>query len=143
MRKILFFICLFFHTKTESQSKKFDNFGDFVTHWIGKPYKFGGTTEKGIDCSAFVQKYFKSIYQSDVPRTCIKQFKFLKKVEFKKMMIGDILYFFSESSPSKWHCGIYLGDEQFIHASNFKEGVKISCLSDGLYLNNLKGVRRF
>jgi len=141
MKKILFLFFLFLNIKSYSQDKKFDKIDKFVDYWLGKPYKFGGATERGIDCSALVQKFYKFVYEIDVPRTAFKQFEFLKKTSLKKILVGDILYFESKTSPSKWHCGIYIGDDKFIHAANLKEGVKISCVHEKKYYNNLKGVR--
>jgi cell wall-associated NlpC family hydrolase len=142
MKKFIIIFFLFVFTKSKSQDINLNTLDNFVNKWLGKPYRFGGVSERGIDCSAFVQKYIKYIYNFDIPRTCVKQFNYLSEVSFNKLKIGDILYFFSKKSPSKWHCGIYLGNEQFIHAANHKEGVRISCLSDSIYLKNLKGIRR-
>jgi cell wall-associated NlpC family hydrolase len=116
----------------------------FIKEWLGKPYKFGGESKKGIDCSAFVQRFYKEIYHVLIPRTCeyIYTFNLLKKVELNDIIVGDILLFRSKVSPSGWHTGIYVGNDEFIHAANYKDGVKISCIHDSYYEKNLKGVRR-
>jgi lipoprotein Spr len=113
---------------------------NFINKWVGKPYRYGGTTEKGIDCSAFVQRLYKDVYNSIIPRTCSRQYKFINLVLDSVLEIGDLLFFNSKVSPSGWHVGVYLGNGEFIHAANFREGVKISCLDD--YSRIFKGAGR-
>lgn len=118
---------------TYSQSTGDSTINKFIEKWIGKPYRYGGTTEKGIDCSAFTQRFYKDVYNIQLPRTCITQYNVITKVDFKDLVVGDILFFNSKVSPSGWHCGIYIGGGEFIHASNARDGVKISCLYDEMY----------
>lgn len=116
----------------------------FIQEWLGKPYLYGGESKKGIDCSAFVQRFYKEIYNVIIPRTCeyIYTFNLLKKIDIKDLRIGDILLFKSRMSPSGWHSGVYIGNDEFIHAANYRDGVKISCVFDSFYVKNLRGVRR-
>jgi len=116
----------------------------FINEWLGKPYRYGGETKKGIDCSALVQRFYKDVYNTVIPRTCayIFSFELLKKIDITNLETGDIILFTSKLSPSGWHTGIYIGNDQFIHAANYKEGVKISCISDSSYIDKIKGIRR-
>ena len=116
----------------------------FINEWLGKPYEFGGESKRGIDCSALVQKFYKQIYHILIPRTCEYMYTFdlFQKISIDSIQIGDILLFSSKNSPSGWHCGVYIGDNEFLHASNYREGVKISCLLDSPYMIKLKGIRR-
>jgi cell wall-associated NlpC family hydrolase len=141
MKNLIIFFLLLTSVRCDSQNRFFKNFDSFFCYWVGKPYKFGGTSEKGIDCSAFVQKFFNDVHNIKIPRTSIKQFNFLNKTTLDNLKFGDILYFKSKVSPSKWHCGIYIGNDEFIHAANSLEGVKVSCLYNQNYIKNLKGVR--
>lgn len=136
---IIFFILLSLNSYSQDSVIK-----SFINEWIGKPYRFGGETKKGIDCSALVQKFYKNVYNTLIPRTCkyIYNFESLRKVEFTDIKIGDILLFSSRLSPSGWHTGIYIGNDNFLHAANYRDGVKISCISDSVYIKSLKGVRR-
>ena len=90
--------------------------------YLGVPYKWGGTTDKGMDCSGFVQKAFKDAGYS-VGRTT--QMQALEGIEVDgDMEPGDIVCF----GWSKWnifHTGIYIGDGKFIHSSS-PEGVIVS-----------------
>ena len=89
--------------------------------YLGVPYKWGGTTDKGFDCSGFVQKAYKDAGYS-IGRTT--QLQALEGEEVEDYEPGDILCF----GRSKWnifHTGIYIGDGKFIHASS-PEGVIVS-----------------
>lgn len=89
--------------------------------YLGVPYKWGGTTDKGFDCSGFVQKAYKDAGYS-IGRTT--QLQALDGEEVEDYEPGDILCF----GRSKWnifHTGIYIGDGKFIHASS-PEGVIVS-----------------
>ena len=89
--------------------------------YLGVPYKWGGTTDKGFDCSGFVQKAYKDAGYS-IGRTT--QLQALEGEEVEDYAQGDILCF----GRSKWnifHTGIYIGDGKFIHASS-PEGVIVS-----------------
>lgn len=113
----------------------------FVDNWIGKPYRYGGIDEKGIDCSAFVQKLYKEVYNKIIPRTCKHQHLDSERVDLSDIKIGDIIFFSSRVSPSGWHVGVYIGNDEFVHSANYKDGVKISCLFD--YLKIFKGLGRY
>lgn len=121
------------HSYSYSQTICDSTIDNFIKEWIGKPYRYGGKTEKGIDCSAFTQRFYKDVYGIDIPRTCETQYKVVEKISLEDLIIGDILFFDSKVSPSGWHCGIYIGGGEFIHASNAKDGVKISCLYNEMY----------
>lgn len=91
--------------------------------YLGVPYKWGGTTDKGFDCSGFVQKAYKDAGYS-IGRTT--QLQALEGEEVEDYAPGDILCF----GRSKWnifHTGIYIGDGKFIYASS-PEGVIVSDL---------------
>lgn len=93
--------------------------------YLGVPYKWGGTTDTGFDCSGFVQKAYKDAGYS-IGRTT--QLQALEGEEVEDYEPGDILCF----GRSKWnifHTGIYIGDGKFIHASS-PEGVIVSDLDD-------------
>jgi len=133
---------MLFGIKAFAQKSTMEKLSDFVQNWVGRPYSYGGDSERGIDCSAFVQRLYKDVYDFMIPRTCYYQYKFTKKIDLDSIEIGDILFFKSRLSPSGWHAGIYLGNYEFIHAANRKEGVKISSLGDPYYKGKVKGVGR-
>lgn len=94
---------------------------DSAEAYLGVPYKWGGTTDKGMDCSGFVQKAYEDAGYS-IGRTT--QIQALEGKEVEEYAPGDILCF----GRSKWnifHTGIYIGDGKFIHSSS-PEGVIVS-----------------
>lgn len=114
----------------------------FVKEWWNVPYKYGGTTKRGIDCSAFTQRFYKDIFSKKIPRTARSQFGAMNKVPKDSVQTGDLVFFSSKLSPSGWHVGVYLGNDQFLHAANRTEDIKISNLSDSNYQRAYKGARR-
>lgn len=141
MKKLIAMVTICFCLKAYSQADT-NLMTNFINEWLGRPYVFGGDSKRGIDCSALVQKFYKDVMHSDIPRTCYYQFKDMIEVAVEDLKAGDVLYFASRLSPSGWHAGIYIGDDKFIHAANRNMGVVISCLADDRYKNILKGARR-
>lgn len=108
--------------------------------FLGVPYRLGGSTIKGIDCSAFVKKIYE-IFNVDLPRTAREQFHIGKQIEKDQLEEGDLVFFKTRRNNNA-HVGIYIGDNKFVHASSRKKEVKIDHL-DIPYFNRhfLKGVR--
>lgn len=107
---------------------------------IDIPYKFGGTSLIGIDCSALVQKIF-SIVNIQLPRTAKEQFTSGIPVEKEDIDTGDVLFFKTVASlPS--HVGIYLGNKLFIHASPMVGRVMIESLDSPYYAKRFIGAKR-
>ena len=96
--------------------------------YIGVKYVSGGTTPKGFDCSGYVQYVFKQ-NGFTVPRTADVQYKLGKYAPVSKLEPGDLVFFHTDSSAGVSHCGIYLGNGKFIHASSSK-GIRIDELSN-------------
>jgi cell wall-associated NlpC family hydrolase len=110
-----------------------------VKTFLGVPYKLGGSTLKGIDCSAFVKKIYE-IFSIELPRTTREQFSIGKKIRKEQLEEGDLVFFKRRGSSS--HVGIYIGDNQFVHASSHNRQVKIDYLDTPYYSSRfLKGVR--
>jgi lipoprotein Spr len=107
--------------------------------WIGKPYKLGGKTEKGIDCSQFNKRLYQDVYSTQLENVCYKQWNQTGRIKRDSLQVGDLLFFRSKSSPSGWHCGIYIGNTYFVHAANRYEGVKISSISEPRYSKTFRG----
>ncbi len=115
---------------------------NFVYHWLGKPYKLGGKTERGIDCSQFNKRLAMDVYKIELQNVCYKQWDQTERVKKDSLQIGDLVFFRSRQSPSGWHCGTYIGETLFAHAANRYEGVKVSSLLEPRYKNAYKGAGR-
>ena len=106
--------------------------------YIGVPYQFGGATPKAFDCSGYLQYVF-SQHGISLPRTADLQYKLGKNTTMNKLEAGDLV-FFSTYEAGASHCGIYLGQGQFIHASSSK-GVRIDNIRDAYWLSKLYGCK--
>jgi cell wall-associated NlpC family hydrolase len=130
--KTLFLTLILLGTITQislSQQKIEDRKLDsLVKPWVGRPYRYGGTTKAGIDCSAFTQKIWMGLGLL-IPRTAKSQYKAATKVDTCDLQVGDLLFFLSRQSPSGWHVAFYLGNGQFVHAANRKMGVIVQELT--------------
>ena len=108
--------------------------------YLGVPYRFGGSTLRGIDCSAFVQKVFR-YFSIDLPRTAREQFKAGVKISKRELRIGDLIFFKTYARyPS--HVGIYIGEGQMIHASSRSKKVTISSINEPYYVRRYIGAVR-
>ncbi len=90
-----------------------DNVVKRATGLTGIPYRFGGTTTKGFDCSGFVQYVYKHSGKS-VARDTLGQFAQSKKVSQPKP--GDLVFFQNTYRKGISHVGIYVGNNKFVHA---------------------------
>jgi cell wall-associated NlpC family hydrolase len=100
-------------------SKLFAHYAD----WQGTPYKYGGTTKQGVDCSAFVALTYAELFDVHLPRTTKAQAKIGDEINRWEMEPGDLVLF--KTTPRQRHVGIYIGEDQFMHASS-RKGVTIS-----------------
>ncbi|MDB5002151.1 MAG: glycoside hydrolase [Mucilaginibacter sp.] len=103
---------------------------NFVYDWIGTPYRFGGNTKKGVDCSAFTKQLYDQVFNLDIKRNSRDIFSMVSPVSKDDLKEGDLV-FFKIHSRSISHIGIYLGNSRFAHAS--LKGVAISSLDDAYY----------
>lgn len=95
--------------------------------WLGTPYKYGGVTKKGADCSGFVMTIYKNSLGIDLPRVSREQGDFCRKINKKDLFPGDLV-FFSSGKGKVNHVGLYVGDNKILHASS-SQGVVVSDLS--------------
>ena len=107
---------------------------------LAVPYRFGGTTLWGLDCSGFVQKTF-AFLNLDLPRSAREQFREGTKVAKADLSPGDLVFFRTYAKyPS--HVGIYLGDNRFVHASSRERKVTVDSLDTPYYVKRYIGAKR-
>jgi cell wall-associated NlpC family hydrolase len=104
------------------------------------PYRYGGTTLWGLDCSGFVQKAF-AFLNLDLPHSARAQFREGIKVSKAELAAGDLVFFRSRAKYAS-HVGIYLGDNRFIHASGHDRKVTIDSLDHPYYVKHYLGAKR-
>ena len=102
----------------------------FVYDWIGTPYRFGGSSRRGIDCSAFTKELYSEVFNMDIERSSRDIFSMVSPVGKDDLKEGDLVFFKIHSRRIS-HVGIYLGNGRFAHASS--KGVAISSLDDAYY----------
>ena len=117
-----------------------DRLSLFAKKLLNIPYRFGGNTLFGIDCSAYVKRVY-GLIGVDLPRSAREQFHEGTPVEGEQLTIGDLVFFKTYASfPS--HVGIYLGNNLFIHASSRSKKVTIDSLDTPYYLKRFIGAKR-
>ena len=98
--------------------------------WAGTPYRIGGTTDRGIDCSALVRNVFRDTFDVELPRTTYDQVHEGRPIDRQELQAGDLVFF---RPPGRYnHVGIYVGNGYFLHASTSK-GVIISRLDNSYW----------
>jgi cell wall-associated NlpC family hydrolase len=110
--------------------------------YLGDPYQYGGSTHKGIDCSALIQNIWKA-NGVDIPRTAAEQYHTGTPVAPHQLQPGDALYFQTEGKAAGvTHTALYIGNGQLLEAPHTGDVVKIAPLA-GYYQQHLVGARRF
>jgi hypothetical protein len=113
----------------------------FIETWWGTPYRMGGSTQKGIDCSAFTQMLASVIYGEQIPRTAQEQKIFCRPIDINELKEGDLVFFNTKRAHMVTHVGVYLHHDQFVHASS-SNGVIISSLQDNYWSKKFVGAGR-
>lgn len=112
---------------------------EFIDDWYGTPYKLGGTTKSGVDCSAFTQFLFAAVYGISIARTAREQYNQTNRISRTQLKEGDLIFFNTRGGIS--HVGVYLQNNKFVHAST-SGGVMISDVFDDYWAKKFVGVGR-
>ncbi|MGF1728065.1 NlpC/P60 family protein [Photobacterium kasasachensis] len=107
--------------------------------WKGTPYRLGGKSRRGIDCSAFVQVGYYDVFNKILPRTTGEQVRMGRWIPLADAKEGDLVFF--KTGRRLRHVGIYLGNAEFLHAST-SQGVMISSLANPYWRRAFWQVRR-
>lgn len=114
---------------------------EFASRYLGTPYRYGGSSPGGFDCSGFVYYVFGQ-FGISLPRTAADQFQNGIPVNRDELLAGDLV-FFSCYSRGIDHVGIYVGDGRFIHSSSPRSGgVIYSSLNESYYARSYAGAKR-
>jgi len=107
---------------------------------VGKPYRYGGNTPRGFDCSGLVHYSYGQAGKA-VPRSTAEQYSRTRTIPLAQRTPGDLLFFRIEGKPS--HVGIYLGNGRFVHAPSSGKQVAYASLSNDYWSQRLVKVGRF
>ncbi len=151
MKQIIYSLCflLFFTAcsskspapiqSTSSSSSTVNKLYKQYNQWRGTPYKYGGLSSRGIDCSGFVYQSYKSVFNVSLPRSTAEQLNRGKQVYINELRSGDLLFF--KTGYKTRHVGIYVEDGKFMHASTSR-GVTISDIRSGYWREHYWQARR-
>ena len=113
-----------------------------IIEYLNTPYRYGGNSKKGIDCSAFTQTIYYNVLSTPLLRSARDQYTQGEVIENQdELQFGDLVFFNTRRRVKPGHVGIYIGDNLFAHASS-KNGVIISSLEHDYYSKNFMGARR-
>ncbi|QBQ42279.1 C40 family peptidase [Sphingobacterium psychroaquaticum] len=103
----------------------------FVYEWLGTPYRLGGDSKRGIDCSKFSLAVYENVFNTTIGYNSRNQYANVKPIGKSDLQPGDLV-FFKIRSKQITHVGVYLGDDKFAHAASSR-GVMISNLNEAYW----------
>ncbi len=113
-----------------------------IIKYLNTPYKYGGNSKDGIDCSAFTQTIYRNTLSFNLERSARLQYKQgIEISDTEDLKFGDLVFFNTRRRVRPGHVGIYIGEDLFAHASS-KKGVTISSLDHSYYKKRFMGGRR-
>jgi cell wall-associated NlpC family hydrolase len=107
-----------------------------AARYLGIPYRWGGATPAGFDCSGLVSYVYAQLGIS-LPHYTVAQWDATQPIAAADLQPGDLVFF-----DGLGHVGIYIGGDQFIHAPHTGDVVRVQSLSDSWYASHLDGARR-
>ena len=145
---VLFSSCKASNSSASNSDKKTnqlrENLVDNATEQIGTPYKFGGTTKNGFDCSGLVYTSYKK-EAIVLPRTSLEMSNYGKRIKKEDARKADLIFFKTDGSRQINHVGLIIetkdNDIKFIHSST-KKGVIVSSLSEAYYQKTFSHINR-
>ena len=112
-----------------------------IVKFLDSPYRWGGTTVNGVDCSGLVLTIYKNAANIPLPHSTREIYKLGTPVSKSYLTFGDLIFFTTNNDFVPNHMGLYLAEGKFLHAS-VSRGVTIDKLDSKPYINQLLGFRR-
>ena len=150
--RLLMLVCLFFlaacgrsvsyesppvkHTKSPDRLSPVD----IALQQIGTPYRYGGHSPSGFDCSGLVYYAYRQ-QGMNVPRSTTQQLSYARKIAYADLTYGDLV-FFRISKNKVSHVGIYIGGKKFVHAPSSGKLVQISSLNNKYWRQRIVSIGR-
>jgi cell wall-associated NlpC family hydrolase len=108
---------------------------------LDRPYRYGGHTPRGFDCSGLVY-YAYQLSGLEIPRTSLGQLRSARPIPLRELAPGDLL-FFRERKKQASHVGLYVGEGRFVHASTSNQAVILSQLASPYWKKHLMSAGRY
>ncbi len=121
-------------TRVERNKSVGERAAEVALEQVGVPYRYGGTTINGFDCSGLVQYSYQRAGKA-VPRTTGQLWSSTSAVGRDDLQVGDLLFFSIEGKMS--HVGLYVGRQQFVHAPSSGKKVSVAHLTSAFYASAL------
>ncbi len=102
-----------------------------IVPWLGSPYKYGGNSINGTDCSGFVSSIYSCYFKIELDRTSLLIYQNARKINKSQVKEGDLVFFKTDGKKVS-HAGMVITPNQFMHASS-KKGVVVNSLSEPYY----------
>lgn len=132
------------HSTREKEKNKIDKvkMGWIIDSFLRTPYKLGGESKSGMDCSGLVVAIYRQYAGFKLPHDTQKLYKLVKRVDKENLEYGDLVFFLDGwFSIGSSHVGIYIGEGKFVHSIE-SSGVIVSSLDEEHYKKRYKGARR-
>jgi lipoprotein Spr len=126
----------------QNTNEESSTLNSFIRQWLHIPYKYGGMSKSGIDCSGFSSIVMRDVYDIKISRTARDQYNNGEKVRDSWRVPGDLVFFKNVRGHGVDHVGIYIGNNRFAHASTSK-GVIVSDLDEDYYHKRYVGTCRY
>lgn len=109
--------------------------------WVGTPYRYGGQSRSGADCSGFVMQVYLKTLGIKLPRSSREQAQQGRRVKRSELRPGDLVFFAIGRGSTVNHVGIYAGNNMMIHASASR-GVMLATFTDPYFTRHYHSARR-
>ncbi|MDZ7725513.1 MAG: C40 family peptidase [candidate division KSB1 bacterium] len=125
----------------KSHSRMKEKFASEILKFLHTPYRWGGTTVNGVDCSGLVLTLYKKAANISLPHSTREIYKLGTPVSRSSLVFGDLVFFNTKTGFIPNHMGLYLSQGKFLHAS-VSRGVTLDQLDSKPYISQLVGFRR-
>ena len=112
-----------------------------ASYWLGAPYRYGGRSKSGTDCSGLVMEVYQKAAGIKLPRSAREQCDFCNRIDRKQLSAGDLVFFAPGGKSTVNHVGIYIGDGNMIHASSSR-GVMVSGIGEAYFAKRFRSAGR-
>lgn len=129
-------------SQDKESRKESSDLSGFIKQWLHTPYKYGGMSRAGVDCSGFSSIVMREVYDIKLPRTAQEQYNNGEKIRDGWRAPGDLVFFKNFRGHGIDHVGIYLGENRFAHATE-NTGVIVSDLDESNYRKRYVGACRY